>query len=113
MNEEIERLIFDLEGCCGMFDYMLTPLENSLLVSYIKDLQQKNKQLKNRIEDLEKWLEEEIKHYKEHFEFICKSTSPVPIDDTKIILEKDDLIIQKLESTLNKLQELKGSENNE
>lgn len=76
----------------------------------IKELFKENKQYKHIIDELEKWLEEEISHYKEHFEFICKSPSPVPIDDTKIILEKDDLIIQKLESTLNKLQELKGTE---
>lgn len=50
MNEEIKKIIFDLEGCCGMVDYMLTPIENNLLVSYIKQLQQENQQLKEQLE---------------------------------------------------------------
>lgn len=50
MNEEIKKIIFDLEGCCGMVDYMLTPIENNLLVSYIKQLQQENQQLKQKYE---------------------------------------------------------------
>ena len=75
----------------------------------IKELFKENKHYKHIIDELEKWLGEEIEHYKEHFEFVCKNNSLVPSDDTRIILEKDDLIIQKLEKTLNKLQELKGA----
>lgn len=51
MSEEIEKIIFNLEGCCGMFDYMLTPIENNLLVSYIKELQQKSQQLKTDLQE--------------------------------------------------------------
>lgn len=43
---EIERLIDDLESCVGIFDYLLTPEDNNLLISYIKQLQQENQQLK-------------------------------------------------------------------
>lgn len=41
MNEEINKIIDSLEGCIGMFDYMITPIESNLLVSYIRELQQK------------------------------------------------------------------------
>ena len=47
MNKEINKIIADLEGCFGIFDYVLTPIESNLLVSYIKELQQENKKLKN------------------------------------------------------------------
>lgn len=53
MNKEIETLINNLEGCVGMFDYMLTPIENDLLLSYINELQQENKELHNKIDKLE------------------------------------------------------------
>lgn len=46
MKEEIDRIINDLEGCVGMFDYLLTPEDNNLLVSHIRELQQENQQLK-------------------------------------------------------------------
>lgn len=49
MNEEINKIIANLEGCIGIFDYLLTPKENQLLVLYIKDLQQENQQLQERI----------------------------------------------------------------
>ena len=49
MSEEINKIIDNLEGCIGMFDYLLTPIESNLLVSYIKELQQENQQLKERI----------------------------------------------------------------
>ena len=35
MSEEINKIIDNLEGCIGMFDYLLTPIESNLLVSYI------------------------------------------------------------------------------
>lgn len=47
MNEEINKIIDSLEGCIGMFDYMITPIESNLLISYIRELQQENKQLKD------------------------------------------------------------------
>lgn len=94
LKKEIEHLETKLLAVQQQFD-MAVSLENKK---------------QHIIDELEKWLEDEIKHYKEHFEFVCKNNSLVPSDDTRIILEKDDLIIQKLESTLIKLQELKGSD---
>ena len=46
MNKEINTIIDNLEGCIGMFDYLLTPTESNLLVSYIEELQQENQSLK-------------------------------------------------------------------
>lgn len=45
MDKEIDKIITKLEGCFGIFDYVLTPIESNLLVSYIKELQQENKNL--------------------------------------------------------------------
>ena len=55
MNKEINTIIANLEGCIGMFDYLLTPTESNLLVSYIEELQQENKQLKNNWNELKEW----------------------------------------------------------
>lgn len=49
MNKEINTIIANLEGCSGIFDYLLTPIESDLLVSYIEELQQENKQLKEQL----------------------------------------------------------------
>ena len=57
MNKEIETLINNLEGCVGMFDYMLTPIENDLLLSYINELQQENQQLHNKIDKAIEYIE--------------------------------------------------------
>ena len=54
MDKEIDKIITKLEGCFGIFDYLLTPVENNLLVSYIKKLQQQCKKQKERIEYLER-----------------------------------------------------------
>lgn len=53
MNKEISIIIANLEGCIGMFDYLLTPTESNLLVAYIKELQQENKQLKDKLSKIE------------------------------------------------------------
>ena len=53
MDKEINKIIAKLEGCFGIFDYLLTPVENNLLVSYIKELQQENKQLKDKLSKIE------------------------------------------------------------
>ena len=45
MNEEINKIIANLEGCAGISDCLLTPVESNLLVLHIKELQQKNKNL--------------------------------------------------------------------
>ena len=56
MNEEINKIIDSLEGCIGMFDYMITPIESNLLVSYIRELQQENKQLKDNWNKLKEYI---------------------------------------------------------
>lgn len=58
MNDELETLINNLEGCIGMFDYMLTPIENKLLLSYINELQQENEKLKEKIDIAIEYIEE-------------------------------------------------------
>ena len=58
MNKEINTIIANLEGCIGMFDYLLTPTESNLLVSYIEELQQENKQLKDNWNYIKKMLKE-------------------------------------------------------
>lgn len=64
MNEEINKIIDSLEGCIGMFDYMITPIESNLLVSYIRELQQENKKIKKQLvqqKEFIKYLEDESK----------------------------------------------------
>ena len=52
MDKEIDKIITKLEGCFGIFDYVLTPIESNLLVSYIKELQQQCKKQKEVIDRL-------------------------------------------------------------
>lgn len=58
MNIEINTIIANLEGCIGMFDYLLTPTEGNLLVAYIKELQQENERLKDNWNYIKKMLKE-------------------------------------------------------
>ena len=58
MNKKINTIIANLEGCIGMFDYLLTPTESNLLVAYIEELQQENKQLKDNWNYIKKMLKE-------------------------------------------------------
>lgn len=51
MNKEINKIIANLEGCAGIFDCSLTPVESNLLVLYIKELQQKNKSLEQVLDE--------------------------------------------------------------
>ena len=64
MNKEINKIIADLEGCFGIFDYVLTPIESNLLVSYIKELQQENKKLKNINKEYERLNKENNRGFK-------------------------------------------------
>ena len=70
MDKEIDKIITKLEGCFGIFDYLLTPVENNLLVSYIKKLQQQCKKQKevidNTIEYINKY--ESIRAYYEYID---------------------------------------------
>ena len=52
MNKEINTIIANLEGCIGMFDYLLTPTESKLLVAYIEELQQENQKYKEVIDKI-------------------------------------------------------------
>lgn len=63
MNKEINTIIDSLEGCIGMFDYMITPIESNLLVSYIRELQQENKQLKDNLNKLKEYISTEWYSY--------------------------------------------------
>lgn len=65
MNKEINTIIANLEGCIGMFDYLLTPTESNLLVSYIEELQQENKQLKEIIKENTILVKDEYGDYQE------------------------------------------------
>lgn len=56
MDKEIDKIITKLEGCFGIFDYVLTPIESNLLVSYIKELQQENKKKNEVIDKVRKKL---------------------------------------------------------
>lgn len=80
MSEEIEKIIFNLEGCCGMFDYMLTPIENNLLVSYIRELQQENQRLKEKLQKANDTLDT-------HNELIRYQKSV--LDEIREYIEKD------------------------
>ena len=63
MNKEINTIIANLEGCIGMFDYLLTPIESKLLVSYIEELQQENKQQKDNWNKLKEYISTEWYSY--------------------------------------------------
>ena len=58
MDKEINKIITKLEGCFGIFDYLLTPVENNLLVSYIKKLQQQCKKQKEVIDKAVKYIDD-------------------------------------------------------
>ena len=64
MSEEINKIIDNLEGCIGMFDYLLTPIESNLLVSYIKELQQENKKLNGTIQTYDILLKANVEENK-------------------------------------------------
>ena len=94
MNKEINTIIANLEGCIGMFDYLLTPTESKLLVSYIEELQQENKQLKDNWNYIKKMLKEA--RQEKYISGYCGTSTDVDID-----------------FLLNKMQELQGSDSNE
>lgn len=51
MDKKINKILKDLELCNGFFDFIIEPNESKLLVDYIKQLQQQNKQLKEIINE--------------------------------------------------------------
>ena len=74
MDKEIDKIITKLEGCFGIFDYLLTPVENNLLVSYIKKLQQQCKKQKEVIDKA--------------IEYIVKETKSMPTNGCTIRLKE-------------------------
>ena len=78
MNKEINTIIANLEGCIGMFDYLLTPTESNLLVAYIEELQQENKQLKDNWNYIKKMLKEA--RQEEYISGYCGTCTDVDID---------------------------------
>ena len=94
MNKEINTIIANLEGCIGMFDYLLTPTESNLLVAYIKELQQENERLKDNWNYIKKMLKEA--RQEKYISGYCGTCTDVDID-----------------FLLNKMQELQGSDSNE
>ena len=70
MDKEIDKIITKLEGCFGIFDYVLTPIESNLLVSYIKELQQESKKQKEIIDRAIKYINkyESIKAFYEYID---------------------------------------------
>ena len=95
MNKEINTIIANLEGCIGMFDYLLTPTESNLLVAYIEELQQENKKLKDNWNYIKKMLKE-ARQEKFNINGYCGTCTDVDID-----------------FLLGKMQELQGSDKNE
>ena len=90
MNKEINTIIANLEGCIGMFDYLLTPTESNLLVAYIEELQQENKKLKDNWNYIKKMHNEA--RQEEYISGYCGTCTDVDID-----------------FLLGKMQELQGS----
>ena len=78
MNKEINTIIANLEGCIGMFDYLLTPRESKLLVLYIEELQQENKQLKDNWNYIKKMLKEAKQE--KYISGYCGTCTDVDID---------------------------------
>ena len=54
MKKEIDNIIEQLDSCCGMFDYLLSPTENAMIVMYIRELEEKLALKVERIHELEK-----------------------------------------------------------
>lgn len=44
VNEEINKIIKDLEFCDDLFDYTINPKQCKILLNYINDLEQEKKQ---------------------------------------------------------------------
>lgn len=112
MNKEVHTIIANLEGCIGMYDYLLTPKASNLLVSYIEELQQENKKLNGDIQTYDILLKsniEENKQLKDNWNMLKEYLhNQIPTDKT--VLTKHIKIFE----VLDKMQELeKGSDSNE
>ena len=102
MSEEINKIIDNLEGCIGMFDYLLTPIESNLLVSCIKDLQQENEKLhhyKTLYQSLKKQKEELISWLKEGKRVSIAHENMRSVNFISLVLSK----LEELEQPKNEL----------
>ena len=79
MNDEIKEIIDNLEDCIDMFNYMITPIESNLLVSYRRELQQENQKYKEVIDKAIEYMKEFI------FEPLLTN------EDRKLIMYNDNL----------------------
>ena len=96
MKEKIKKILRDMELCNGFYDFIIGPDESRLLVNYIKQLKQENKQLKSILTDLEEWCNDGIKD------------ELVKIDyGTEIIGKPIKIHIASYEMILDKIQVLK------
>lgn len=106
MSEEINKIIDNLEGCIGIFDYLLTPVESNLLVSYIKELQQEAEKLqhyKKLYQSLKKQKEELRDYLKARIE-VCDNRLSMPFCDPEKATKERLILNQCLE----KMEELEG-----
>ena len=100
MSEEINKIIDNLEGCIGMFDYLITPIESNLLVAYIKELQQENQELKKQLEELKstnKVLSEELTKDKILKQDCLTTCYGIPIGDIPKLINQQKEFIEYLE----------------
>ena len=104
MNKEINKIIANLEGCIGMFDYLLTPIESNLLVSYIRELQQENEKLHHY-----KTLYQSLKRQKEELRsWLKEDKDKIKVYDTKNNKGVELGIVLGLGMCVEKLEELEG-----
>ena len=117
MNKEINTIIANLEGCIGMFDYLLTPTESNLLVSYIEELQQENKKINGAIQTYDILLKanveenEQLKEKNEDLElnweiirqYCLDEQIPEESDEYNSYIEFSNSVYDNI---LNKMQEL-------
>ena len=96
MDKEINKIIDNLENCFGIFDYVITPIESNLLVSYIKKLQQESKKQKELIDRAIK----QINDYK----IYCENNKGFT-EYTDIEIEAIEPVISKLEDILKEVSE--------
>lgn len=68
MKKEIDNIIEQLDSCCGMFDYMLSPTENAMIVLYIRELEEK---LALKVEQIHE-LQQDLLEYDRIFDIWSK-----------------------------------------
>lgn len=109
-QDEINKIIDNLEGCIGIFDYLLTPNESNLLVLYIKELKQK---YENAVADYETTMAEK-EQLKKQLEAEIKLRNKILINCVKLENQQKEFIdymnktIEELECDDVDDEEMKG-----